>query len=73
MSSDIAKAIASLGIWISIAIILAFGLFKMNFASDGSSLLLLALTALVVGTAAYATHAVWKPEKKDKKETPPAA
>lgn len=60
MSSETAKAITSVGIWGATAVILAFGLFKMNFHGDGSNFLFFALTTMIIGVAAYSTAIVWR-------------
>lgn len=56
--NDIAKSIATAAIWISTAIILAFGLFKMNFSGGGS--ILITLTVIVVLGASVSTAKVWR-------------
>lgn len=56
--NDIAKSIATAAIWISTAIILAFGLFKMNF--NGGGWILITLTVIVIIGAAVSTAKVWQ-------------
>jgi hypothetical protein len=56
--NDIAKAIATSAVWISTAITLAFGLFKMNFEGGGAILVMLASTTLLA--AAFSTAKIWK-------------
>ncbi len=58
--NDISKAIATTGIWISVAIILAFGVFRMNFSGDGSFVLLIVIPSIVLGCATTSTRYVWK-------------
>jgi hypothetical protein len=56
--NDTAKAIATSSIWLSTAIILAFGLFKMNF--HGAGAILVTLTTITVAAAAFSTAKIWK-------------
>lgn len=56
--NDIAKSIATSAIWISTSIILAFGLFKMNFSGGGW--ILITLTVIVIFGAAASTAKVWR-------------
>jgi hypothetical protein len=55
MTSDVAKTISTCTIWLSVAIILTFGLFRMN--ADGIHFVV--ATALIMGAAIAATASVW--------------
>lgn len=57
MSDPAARAISTASIWLSVAIIIAFGLCRMNF-SEG--IILLGVLVFICGFAALATALVWR-------------
>ena len=69
MHDNTAKTIATVGIWLSVAIILAFGVFRFNWNGD-SALFVLAMCVLAIcGAATISTAVIWvgrrpKPEAR---------
>jgi hypothetical protein len=55
INRELAKAISTSAIWISVAVILAFGLFRMN-GDDG---FFIVATAIIMGCAFLATFVIW--------------
>lgn len=55
MGSETAKAISTSAIWVSTAVIMTFGLFRMN----GDFLFFFLGMVIIAGAAAGATVAVW--------------
>jgi hypothetical protein len=55
MTNEIAKTISTCAIWLATAVILTFGLFRMN----GSTEFFVFTTLIICGAAAGATSAVW--------------
>lgn len=64
MGSEAAKAISTCGIWLATAVILTFGLFRMNM----DFLAFFLGTAIIAGAAAGATAVVWQ----NPRATPPS-
>jgi hypothetical protein len=58
MSSELSRTIATSDVWLSVAVILTFGLYRMT---NGDDLLYLLATALITIPAAVATVAIWAP------------
>jgi hypothetical protein len=59
MRDTTARALGTIGIWISVAVILAFGVFRINWNGD-SALFAMFLTVVVIcGGATISTAAVW--------------
>jgi hypothetical protein len=59
MSDATAKAIGTIGIWIATAVILAFGVFRMNWNGDAALLIMFMTVVVVCGAAGISTAAVW--------------
>jgi hypothetical protein len=55
MTSELAKTISTCAIWLATAVILTFGLFRMN----GSTEFFVFTTLIIAGAAGGATAAVW--------------
>ncbi len=55
MASEVAKTISTCAIWLAMAMVLTFGLFRMN----GSTLFFAIITLIIAGAAFGATVAVW--------------
>jgi hypothetical protein len=58
MSNELAKAISTCGVWLSTAVILTFGLFRMT---EKDPVFFLMISLVIAGAAAGATVAVWYP------------
>ncbi len=77
MNSESAKTISTCAIWLSVACILTFGIFKLN--ADGEMVVFLVffcLPILIVGGAVKATTEIWKSRAENpapRAETPAAA
>ena len=65
MGSDTAKAVSTCVIWLATAVIMTFGLFRMN----GDFLFFFLGMAIIAGAAAGATVAVWQ---RSQPRTPPS-
>ena len=65
MSELTARAVGTVGIWIAVAVILAFGVFRANW--NGSLAMFLMFMVVVCGAASISTTAVWgwRPGKRD--------
>lgn len=59
MSSHTAKAISTSAIWMSVAIVLTFGVFRMNYDGILGLFMLPGIVAMLGGFAWYATREVW--------------
>jgi len=75
MNNELAKTISTTAVWLSIACILTFGIFKMNV--NGYMVVFLVefcLPAFIVGAAVKATSEIWKPHPMalPPQGTPPA-
>ena len=55
MSSELAKTISTCSIWLAMAVIFTFGLFKMN----GDAFFFIVATVILAGAAVAATALVW--------------
>jgi ABC-type maltose transport system permease subunit len=66
MGEGMARAIGTVGIWLAVSIILAFGVFRLNWNGDSAMLILLLIVVMVCTAASISTAAVWgwKPSKK---------
>jgi len=61
MNHELAKTISTCVIWLSLACILTFGLFRINVNGDiHVFLVMFCLPILIVGGAVKATDIVWK-------------
>jgi len=56
MSSELAKTISTCSIWLAMAVIFTFGLFKMN----GDAFFFIVATVILAGAAVAATALVWQ-------------
>lgn len=59
MGEDTAKAVGTVGIWVATAVILAFGMFRMNWNGDTAMFMMFMVVILVCGAASISTAAVW--------------
>jgi hypothetical protein len=53
------KAVSTVGIWIAVAIVLVFGVFRMNWNGDVAMLLMVLIVIIICGAAGVSTAAVW--------------
>ena len=61
MNTELAKTISTCAVWLSVACILTFGLFRLNATGDIIAILVFfCLPALIVGGAVKATMEIWK-------------
>ena len=60
MQDSTARMIGTVGIWISLAIILAFGVFRMNWSGDGPMLAMFLIVIALCGAATISTAFVWR-------------
>ena len=58
MLTSTAQAISTVGIWLAVAVTLAFGVFHSNWSGIGI-VALLVIVPVICGAAAWATGAVW--------------
>jgi hypothetical protein len=75
VSDQTAKAMGTVGIWIAVAVILALGVFRMNWNGDVAMLLMVVIVIVICGAAGVSTAAVWgwKPGKttpEDRQRSP---
>jgi len=59
MSEPAARAVSTVGIWLAVAIILAFGVFNHSWNGDGAVFVLLIIVVAVCAAAGISTAAVW--------------
>ena len=59
MTAELSKTISTCTIWLATAVILTFGVFRMN----GELLFFFVTTATIAGAAVGATALVWQPTK----------
>jgi len=76
MNNELAKTISTCAIWLSVACILTFGIFKMNV--NGYTVVFLVefcLPAFIVGAAVKGTSEIWKPHAQNQSAvgTPPVS
>jgi hypothetical protein len=60
MLDNAARVIATVGIWISFAIVMAGGVCRMNFNGDSAVFGMIVVVALICAAAAISTWFVWK-------------
>jgi hypothetical protein len=60
MLDNTARTIGTVGIWLSAAIIMAFGLCRMNWSGDSAQITFLLSIAIVCGAAVVSTRFIWK-------------
>ena len=66
MNNELAKTISTCAIWLSVACILTFGIFKMNVNGyPVVFLIVFCLPAMIVGCALKATTTIWKSQSQD--------
>ena len=58
MKNDIAKAISISSIWLSTAIIFAFGIFDFNWNGEGAMALMLIISLSILLAASYSTKVI---------------
>jgi hypothetical protein len=73
MNSELSKTISTCVIWLAVACILTFGLFKMNMSGDVAFIILFVIPAIMVLGAVGATAIIWKSPRDDKKPADSAA
>jgi hypothetical protein len=59
MSEATARAIGTVGIWAATAVILAFGVFRVNWNGDTAMFMMFMVVILICGAASISTAAVW--------------
>jgi hypothetical protein len=59
MQETTARTVSRVGIWLSVAIILAFGVFRFNWNGDEAMLVLLLTVISVCAAATLSTAVVW--------------
>jgi len=66
MSEATARAVGTVGIWVAVSVILAFGVFRANWNGDIALVIMLTTVVIVCGAASISTAAIWgwKPSKK---------
>jgi hypothetical protein len=60
MLSDTARMIGTVGIWFAVAVILTFGVFRIDWSGEGAMFIMVTVVAIVCGAAALSTVAVWR-------------
>jgi hypothetical protein len=67
MNSELSKTISTSVIWLCVACILTFGIFKMNVSGDALPVLMLVcLPGAIIWGAVVATRIVWQSRPEDK-------
>jgi hypothetical protein len=66
MTNELSKTISTCTIWLATALILTFGVFRMN----GEFFFFFVITAMIAGAAVGATHIVWNSGKRLVGEVP---
>jgi len=59
MQDSTARAISTVGIWLAVAIILTFGVFKMNWGDIIATMFMAIIVLIICAAAGIATAAVW--------------
>jgi hypothetical protein len=59
MLDNTARMLGTIGIWLSFAIVMAFGLCRMNWNGDSAEITFLLATVVVSGAAVISTAFVW--------------
>ena len=72
MQDNLARMIGTIGIWLSVAITLAFGVFRMNWNGDGPMFVMFLVVAVICGAAAISTRFIWKSQRHHLPPGPPA-
>lgn len=72
MSETTGRTIGTVGIWIAVAVILAAGVFRMNWNGDVAMLLMLFVVVVICTAASVSTAAIWgwKPSKRPSDRPP---
>jgi len=60
MQDSTARMIGTVGIWLSVSITLAFGVFRMNWSGDGPMFVMALIVVAILIAAVIATALVWK-------------
>lgn len=66
MQDNVARMIGTVGIWISVAIILAFGVCRMNWHGEGSMVVMLLVVVAICLAATHSTKIIWKSIPSDR-------
>ena len=59
MTDNTARMVGTVGIWLAVAVILTFGVFRTNWNGDSAMLGMVLSVAIICGAAAVSTTAVW--------------
>jgi hypothetical protein len=59
MQDSTARAISTVGIWLAVAIILTFGVFRMNWGDIVATMFMAIIVLIICAAAGIATAAVW--------------
>jgi hypothetical protein len=59
MQDSTARAISTVGIWLAVAIILTFGVFRMNWGDIIATIFMAIIVLIICAAAGIATAAVW--------------
>lgn len=60
MKDATARAISTSAVWLSVALVLAVGVFQRNWTGDAALMLLGLVVIVLCGSAAGATVAIWR-------------
>lgn len=73
IAQEVAKTISTSAIWLSVACILTFGVFRLSFNGDEAIFVGFLLPALIVGGAVLATWMIWRssPQSPSNSGSPP--
>ena len=71
MTNHTAKAVSTAAIWLAVALVLTFGVFRMTWDGILGILLLPGITAMLGGFAWYATREVWNAPPQPQSTTNP--
>ncbi len=67
MNSELSKTISTSVVWLSVACVLTFGVFKMNVSGDALPILILfCLPGAMIWGAVVATKVIWQARPEDK-------
>jgi len=72
MQDSTARMIGTVGIWLSLAIILAFGVFRANWSGDGPMFVMLLIVVILCLAATVSTAFIWKSRHLSSSQGPSA-
>lgn len=59
MQDNVARMIGTVGVWLSVSIILAFGICRMNWNGEGSMIIMLLIITAICIAATQSTKIIW--------------